>query len=208
MDGLSKEYLISFYDKNLQLHGDRPEALRWSPEGQRARYCLMLEVAQSLGGRRVLDYGCGKGDFYGFLRDRGIDLTYVGMDINPKLIDLARSKYPGCDFRVFDIEEQPLRETFDYVFLCGVFNNRVEGVTDTMKNVLLRLFRHTREALAVNALSAYTPDKAPELHYVSPEELMAFAMERLTPHVTVRHDRVPNDFTMFLYRNSTAARRP
>lgn len=27
MDGLAKEYLVSFYSKNLMLHGDRPEAL-------------------------------------------------------------------------------------------------------------------------------------------------------------------------------------
>jgi hypothetical protein len=34
MDELSKKYVISFFDKNLMLHGDRPEAVRWSPKRQ------------------------------------------------------------------------------------------------------------------------------------------------------------------------------
>lgn len=203
MDSLIKDYLISFYDKNLLMHGDRPEALRWSPKGQHARYCLMLEIAESLNGKRILDYGCGKGDFYGFLKERNIHVNYTGTDINPRLIELARRKYPECAFRVFDIEEEPLKEAFHYIFLCGVFNNSVEGVMDTFKNVLSRLFRHAREALAVNALSSHAPDKAVELNYACPEDLLAFVIKNLTPYVALRHDRVPGDFSMFLYREPT-----
>jgi SAM-dependent methyltransferase len=207
MDSLTKDYLISFYDRTLLMHGDRPEALRWSPEGQRARYGLMLDITESLNGKKVLDYGCGKGDFYGFLKDRNINVDYTGTDINPRLIGLARRKYPECAFRVFDIEEEALKEAFDYIFLCGVFNNRVEGVVDTLKNVLSGLFPHCREALALNALSIHTPEKAVELHYACPEELLTFALKNLTPYVALRHDRVPGDFTMFLYREPTRGRK-
>ena len=38
MDELSKEYVISFFDTNLMLHGDRPEAVRWTTTGQLAHY--------------------------------------------------------------------------------------------------------------------------------------------------------------------------
>jgi SAM-dependent methyltransferase len=201
VDGLSKEYLISFYDRNLQMHGDRPEALRWTPKGQEARYSLMLEIAPSLEGKKILDYGCGKGDFYAFLKERGINTHYTGMDINPNLIELASSKYPECAFRVFDIEEEPLDEDFDYIFLCGVFNNNVEGAAETMKNVVSALFRHARVCLAVSAVSSYAPEKDRELNYTSPEEFTSFALGYLTPFVSLRHDCIPEDFTVFLYRN-------
>ena len=99
--------------------GDRPEALRWSPQGQLLRYNLFLELCADLHGKKVLDYGCGKGDFYGFLKDKGISTEYTGFDITPALIELAKIKYPECAFRVMDIVEEPIYEVFDYVFVCG-----------------------------------------------------------------------------------------
>jgi SAM-dependent methyltransferase len=201
MDALVKEYLLDLYSKGLMLFGDSPAALCWSPEGQRARYSLLAEIATSLEGiegKKILDYGCGKGDFYAFLRERGIRVHYTGTDINPDLVALAAAKYPECDFRVFDIEEEELHERFDFIFLCGVFNARVEGATETLKNVIRKLFPHAREGLAVNALSSRAPSKDRELNYVSPAELLDFAVREITPHVTLRHDLSPEDFTLFL----------
>jgi len=160
VDGLGKEFLISFYDAQFRLHGDRPEAVRWSPAGQLERYRLMVEMSPGLPGSRVLDYGCGKGDFLGFLE-----------------------------------------EPFDYVYLCGVFNNRVEGVGDSLRNVMGLLFRHARRGLAVNCLSSHARDKAPELNYTDPAGLMDFAVTGLSPHVALRHDRIEGDFTLFVYRS-------
>lgn len=199
MNPLSKEYLISFYSKNLLMHGDRPEALRWSPKGQRERYGLLVEIAP-LEGRKILDYGCGKGDFYGFLKERAVEVDYTGTDINPELISLAGRKYPECRFSVFDAEEEPLCEDFDYIFLCGVFNNNVEGVKESFKNVLSRLFPRARKGLALNALSSRTPERSPELFYFSSAEVLSFVLETLTPFVSLRHERTPEDFTMFLYK--------
>jgi SAM-dependent methyltransferase len=206
LDDLSKEYLISFYDKCFHLHGDRPEALRWTARGQHERYCLMLEIADDLTGRKILDYGCGKGDFYGFLADRGIKVRYTGIDINRNLIEHARHKYPECEFRVSDVEEEKLGEAYDYIFLCGVFNNRVESVEESFRNVLSRLYRHARLGMAANALSSLAKSKAVELNYTDPCELAAFAMENLSPYVNLRHDRLAGDFTLFIYRNPTSAR--
>jgi SAM-dependent methyltransferase len=203
MDALVKEYLLGLYSRGLMLFGDSPAALCWSPEGQRARYSLLAEVAPSLDGKKILDYGCGKGDFYAFLRERGNRVDYTGTDINPDMVALASAKYPECAFRVFDIEEKGLAESFDFIVLCGVFNARVEGVEETMKEVIRRLFPHALEGLAVNALSSHAPSKDRELHYVSPEELLDFAIREITPHVALRHDLSPEDFTLFLYPSAT-----
>lgn len=200
MDGLAKEYLVSFYSKNLALHGDRPEALRWSPEGQRIRYGVMLDALPDIRGKKVLDYGCGKGDLYGFIRGRGLEVSYTGIDINAELIDLAASKHPDARFMVSDVEESPLEEDFDVAFLCGVFNNKVESVEESMRNVLSALFEKTTEALALNALSSRAGDKAVELNYTSPEELSTFVRANLTPRLELIEGYLPGDFTMVLHK--------
>lgn len=65
MDEISKEYVISFFDKRLLQHGDRPEAVGWSSKGQMLRYQAMLD-AGNVNNNKILE----------------------------KLIVLARQKYP------------------------------------------------------------------------------------------------------------------
>ena len=201
MDELAKEYVISFFDKNLRLHGDRPEAVRWSVQGQLMRYQNLLDIG-AIDKTRSLDFGCGKGDFLQFLTDRGITVDYTGYDINANLISLAQKKFPEGRFRVFDIDLDTLDEDFDYIFLCGVFNLRVSELDVTIRNTLQILFRHCRKGLAFNALSDLNPRKVFELQYTSPEDIFRFAAGNLSPYVSLRHDRMLYDFTMFVYRDA------
>ncbi|HTZ16829.1 MAG TPA: class I SAM-dependent methyltransferase [Dissulfurispiraceae bacterium] len=200
MDELSKEYIISFFNKNLMLHGDRPEAVRWTAPGQTRHFEAMLDIGD-IKGAKVLDFGCGKGDFYQFLKGRSISTEYTGLDINERLISTARLKHPDVDFRVFDMDKDVLQEEFDYIFLCGVFNLRIDRLDEIIRDVLKKLFACCRVALAFNALSAHNPEKDFELSYISPEEMFAFAVKELSPFVSLRHDRIAYDYTMFVYRN-------
>ncbi len=201
MDKLSKEYLIDFYSRNLMLHGDRPEALRWTPEGQIQRYEALLNIAPSINGQRVLDYGCGKGDLYSFMKARGIKCHYTGTDINPELISLAAKKNPECDFFVLDIEEEDLKETFDYIFVCGVFNNKVQGTTDSMKSSLSSLFRFTRKGLAVSLLTSVTPVTTSDVTYHDPGDVLNYLTRNITPYLKLYHAYAPDDMLFFLYKS-------
>jgi SAM-dependent methyltransferase len=201
MDPFSKEQLLTFYNFHLKKFGDRPEALRWTPQGQLRRYHLLADIAppSDLNNSTVLDYGCGTGDFYRFLKRRGINVHYTGVDINENFINLAKGKFPECSFRVMSVDDDDLEGFYDYIFICGVFNLRVPGVEDDLKNALVALFKHCNKGLALNALSSHTPVKDPELHFTSPEEMVKFSIENLSPSVALRHDRIPNDFTLFVY---------
>jgi SAM-dependent methyltransferase len=202
MDSLYKEYVISFFDRELQMHGDRPEAVRWSPDGQSLHYECLLDIDDNIDGSKVLDYGCGKGDLYQFLKESDISVDYTGFDINENLISLAKQKYPEGRFRVLDIEADELEEEFDYIFLCGVFNLKLKDLDKTVKNVLARLFRRCRKALAFNALSSENPKKSVELNYLSPDEMIEFAKNNLSPHVSFARERIPYDFTMFVRKEA------
>lgn len=199
VDPYAKEQLLSFYTMHLKKFGDRPEALRWTPRGQLMRYTTLLDIAPDLNNRKILDYGCGTGHFYEFLKRRGIAVAYTGVDINEEFIDIARQKHPECTFGVMNIDEDPLDGFYDYIFICGVFNLNVPGVDDDMKNALVTLFKYCNNGLALNALSSHTPVKDVELHYTSPEEMLAFTLENLSPSVALRHDRIQDDFTLFVH---------
>jgi len=201
MDPFSKDQLLSSYNFHLKKFGDRPEALRWTPQGQIKRYHTLADIAPApaLNNSTVLDYGCGTGDFYRFLKRRGINVKYTGVDINENFIELAKKKYPECTFSVMEAGEDALQGYYDYIFICGVFNLRVPGVQDDLRNALVALFKHCNKGLALNALSSHTPVKDVELNFTSPEDMVAFAIENLSPAVVLRHDRIPNDFTLYVY---------
>lgn len=199
MEELYKEYVISFFDKTLKLYGDMPAGVGASQKGQELRFEEIFSIGD-ISGKKVLDYGCGKGDLYQFLKDKNISVSYTGFDINNNLISLAKSKFPEAEFRVFDIEEEELKEDFDYIFLCGVFNLKVAGIDETIRNVLKMLFEHCNIALAFNALSNHSINKDFQLHYVSPEEILQFAFRELSPHAFLKAGGNADDFTMFVYK--------
>lgn len=201
MDNLTREYIISFYDRQQQQFGDKPESLGWTREGQMLHYKALLDINNTLNGSTILDFGCGKGDFYGFLKEKGIAVRYTGLDINENFITIARQRFPECTFKTFDINRDLLTEQFDYVFLCGVFNLKVQHLADTIRRTLIVLFKHCRIAMGFNALSSYGTHKAFYLNYLDPEEMITFAKSHLSLHVVLRDDRIPGDFTLFIYRH-------
>ena len=201
MDPYTKDQLLSFYNFHLKKFGDRPEALRWTPQGQLRRYQMLSDIApeKELHNSTVLDYGCGTGDFYKFLKRRGISVHYTGVDINENFINLARTKFPDCTFKVMNADDDRFEGFYDYIFICGVFNLQVPGVEEDMKNALATLFKHCNKGMALSALSSHTPIRDPELHFTAPEEMLKFAIENLSPAVALRHDRIQHDFMLYVY---------
>ncbi len=81
-------------------------------------------------GSRVLEVGCGLGDLLAALPASG-----VGIDISPRMIELARARHPSLDMRVADVERDPLPEgLFDVVILSDAV-----GHLDDVEHALERV---------------------------------------------------------------------
>ena len=199
MDPLGKKELLDFYDRHLKDFGDRPESVRWTPEGQRRRYEILLEMAGDISEKNILDFGCGKGDFYGFLKENGISTSYCGIDINKNLIALAKSKFPEAEFLAMDIDDVEINREFDIIFICGVFNLRIAGIEESLKDILLKLSHSYRESLYGNFLSWYVPQRTVELFYVKPEEILHFVLNKISRSVVLRH--MKEDIFLSIYKS-------
>ncbi len=80
-----------------------PYAQKFSDELNRKPFDrkLLQRFAELAGaGAQVLDIGCGPGHTTAFLSALGVKTT--GIDLSPKMIDQARSQFPGCCFYVED----------------------------------------------------------------------------------------------------------
>lgn len=59
----------------------------------------------------VIEIGCGTGDLLAALNPK----RGLGIDISPKMIEVAREKFPHLEFETGDFEDLQIEEKFDYV---------------------------------------------------------------------------------------------
>ncbi len=88
-------------------------------------------------GARVLDAGCGTGRVAQRLAEEGYVVT--GVDADAAMIEVARERAPGVDWRVADLADLDLGGTFDLVVMAG---NVVPFVEADLKAVCARLAAH------------------------------------------------------------------
>ena len=193
--------IIAHYDRLLETHSNNHEMVGWgSQESQVRRFEVFCQLAD-LTGKSVLDVGCGIGDLYAHLNAEGIACKYVGVDINPRMIAKAENRFPDANFQVTDILTMDgTLPTYDYVFLSGVFNLGNERLRERMKAMIQRMYRLSHLAVAFNMLSMRADRYEPGECYTCPGEMIDFCLT-ITRRVTMRHDYMPHDFTVYMYRD-------
>ncbi|MDQ6693328.1 MAG: class I SAM-dependent methyltransferase [Chloroflexota bacterium] len=96
------------------------------------------DFVEALGPRSVLDAGCGTGRVGIELAQRGIDV--MGTDIDPRMLERARSKAPQMEWRLGDLASVKLDRLFDVIVMAG--NVMIFVTPSTEGAVLKNMARH------------------------------------------------------------------
>jgi SAM-dependent methyltransferase len=200
IDPHEKRSLLKLYSDRLAQYGPTIAALGWTKPKARLRFRVLLEYWLSTPltrPLRVLDFGCGFGDLFGYAQDRNVPIDYTGLDINSDLIRVARSRYPTARFLCADIFEQPLDEKFDIVLSSGAHNYLLSNNLKFIERSF-ELFSDMSEfGFAVNFLSDRVNYRNEQNYYSAPETILSLALI-YTSRVTLRHDYMPFEFTVFV----------
>jgi len=111
---LTKEEKIKFFDSIAK---DRES---WRQKGayyhkELEKYLRFLIPRNS----SVIEIGCGIGETLAALEPA----NGLGVDISPRMIEIARGKFPHLRFQVGDVEFLEVDEKFDYVLIDGTIGN-------------------------------------------------------------------------------------
>lgn len=109
------------YTTLFEKHEISHKSLHWSDKrSQHIRFEQFLQVGD-LNNKRILDIGSGLGCFYGFLKERGVECDYTGVDIVPHFVQSAKKRYKDAKFIEQNLLVRSLDGEFDYVFASGLF---------------------------------------------------------------------------------------
>jgi SAM-dependent methyltransferase len=199
LDPKDRAWMLARYDARLAQFGDDIRTLgSGTVERRRLRFDVLRQVGIS-DGCSVLDLGCGFGDFFGYLVDAGMNVSYLGVDINPKLLDVARQKYPAGAFRVADFLSDPF-EPVDFVVASGTFNLalRAGDNYDYAGRMLRRAYDLARRGVAMDFHTADVDYRVDDVFYYEPQRVFAIARS-VTKRVALRHDYPLYEFCVYLY---------
>lgn len=196
-----KNRINARYDERMKSTGYNIAGLASGSEERRE---LRFEVLRQVGiepGSRILDVGCGLGDFKTYLERQSVTVEYFGVDINPNLIAECRRRHSSAKFAVADIEEISLG-SFDFVVSSSSFNLRLvnEDNYDHIESVMRAMFSHATRGVAIDMLSHWVDfegDPEAVFHY-DPARTFNIA-KQITKRVQLRHDYPLFEFCVYLF---------
>jgi SAM-dependent methyltransferase len=195
-----KEEIIRLYEDRLEKYGRSVKTMGWRDKDQQyLRFKILSEIGE-LDGKKILDVGCGFGDFFDYLKNNGIDVDYHGFDISPKIIAAAKRHHPDLIFEEKDILAEEMDEKFDYVFESGILNKKNLDNCMYAKAIISKMYNLCTEGISFNVMTNYVDYREDYLFYYSPEKIFAFC-KKLSKFVVLRHDYPLYEFTMYIYKN-------
>ena len=194
---MSRRAIRAHYEPRIARHRENYKILDWaSPATQRARFQVLTDNVP-LGGKSLLDVGCGLGDLWAHLCHRGIEARYTGVDILDAMVRQAQRQHPGVHFVHADIfESNPFGpRAFDVVFASGIFNLNLGNNLAFLPVALGRMFEIVREHVVFNLLHVRSAGINRQYAFYDPQAVL----EILRPfpcEVRLVDDYLANDFTV------------
>lgn len=198
-----------FFDGKLAKYGaGNLRSLAWSSSNSmRIRYKVLSGVA-NLKNQKILDIGSGFSNFYSFIKKYNV--KYTGIDISEKICEISLAKHPETEIMCGDFFTYNFTSRYDYVFCCGSFNILQPNHIEYLHAAINKMYRLCKKGIAFNLpsnMGDWTNEtyaggnRKIKIAYVSPTNIFKYC-KSISPYVTLRHDYLPRDFTIYMYKRN------
>lgn len=193
----------SLYQDRFKKFGVDPKSLLWKNRGAAHQRFRQFWAEIDFNDKKVLDIGCGFGEFGKFLLKRYKNVSYIGVDITSEFIENAKKEVPEGHFLVADYLRDKINGQYDVVIASGVLNSNKGGQNlEYRKIAIKKMFSLTSNVLAFNMLGGHPAPasrKDSNIWYSDSLEILEYCMS-LTRRVILRSNYHPKDFTIFMYK--------
>ena len=190
----------NFYNKNITKYSENYKKNGWGSKAtQTKRFEIFYEIG-NLSNSKIIDLGCGTADLKKFLKSKKIKFKYTGLENNEKMIDiLKKNKINYIKDSLFNLKKIK-SNSYDYVFMSGAVNLPTKNQKKKIVELIKNSHRISKKATALNFLSTYSKMINENEFYFDPSMIFNIS-KKLCSNVVLRHDYLPHDFTIILYKN-------
>lgn len=205
-----------YFTGRLKKYGYSHKSLSWeSPFTQNARFIELLKIC-TMGSKlkdiSLLDFGCGLGHLYKFIKDNGLlgswGIDYTGADINEAFINEARKKMSAARFIIKD--NDIYARSFDYVVCSGIYNLKFSEEFDIAGHYLdelQKLFDGVACGVAVNFQTNNAMGLIPKrlrneemrkFYFHDPTEVQT-NLKKITGSIRISENYLPGNYDVTFY---------
>jgi SAM-dependent methyltransferase len=195
--------VADYYTNKLQQFGTTSKGVDWkSEESQFLRFQQLLKLLEINHSFSVLDYGCGFGSMYAFMREIFTDFHFTGFDISESMIEKAKELFSGRDS--LWITQLADNQQYDYVIASGIFNVKMNHTETEWQHYILDTLQHFNQlaikGFSFNVLTSYSDREymRPDLHYAHSLELFDYCKKEFSKYVALLHDYPLYEFTILV----------
>lgn len=152
-------YVQDYYREAFEKYGPTPKGVDWNgAESQSLRFQVQYDLVQKHLSKesRVLDYGCGYGEFANFLIENEYLGAYTGVDLVSESISIAKMNFFAKENFTF-VNKLSESSWFDLIFASGVFNvypgDAQMWLNLHIRSCLLEMSKHS-DVIVVNFLKS------------------------------------------------------
>lgn len=178
--------------------------LDWnSKESQYIRFEQITKVINPEEKYSIIDYGCGYGSLFDYLKEFGHNFNYSGFDIVEKMIRKGEKLHSGISNCHFTTKEKDLTRA-DYVLESGVFNIKLDSDDSDFTEYVIRTINKmnalAKKGLGFNMLTKYSDadHMRANLYYADPCFFFDYCKKYFSRNVTLLHDYDLYDFTIIV----------
>ena len=206
-----KNEIIKLYHARFDNDGPIPSTVGW--KNQETQYLRFKELCRgfNLEGKKILDLGCGLGDFVDYAKTSNVSFeSYIGIDICPKFIEFSEKKYfseNNVEFICSDFELFFSKfDSFVDIAICsGALSLNIGSNWNLAKMVMERSFYFSKEAVSFNFLSSFVDYKLEKNFHFEPSKMLEFA-KGISRWVNLFHDYPLYEFTLQILKKDRYAR--
>lgn len=204
MNNKDKDLYIQRYNKRLNEFGYNASSLGWG--GGKERQFLRFKVLTEIGVEKndsVLDVGCGFADLFEYLLLNEWQGLYTGIDINPKLLEVAELTHKNVNVKLIDILKTNEELNADWVICSGIFNAKLqyEDNLNHIKKMIKKMFSIANKGVAVDFLSTFVDFQHTDGYHTSPFDIITFIKKELNARFVLRYDYLPFEYLIYLKKN-------
>jgi SAM-dependent methyltransferase len=208
MDQTQKK-LAQYFTKKLEEFGPTPKGVDYnSPQAQEVRFQQLTKLIEPSYRFTIIDYGCGYGALFDFLKNRGWNFEYFGVDLIEKMVITARQVHE-LDFNTHFTTIDSDLPIVDYLIAGAIFNIKMDAAYNEWREMvaqtLIRMDRLCTRGFAFNMLTSYSDpnrmEQRPDLFFADPLFFFDFCKRAFSRNVALLHDYGIYDFTILVRKD-------